>query len=187
MQQRGFMKDNKLTSREIWKLRNYHFLHSDTSWIDGLINSDLKYDNRLSSYFSQLKDYDVIEIGPGKRPLNKIFRCKSYRGVQSWYPEDEKLGYIIDDGLSFLRKQPESSSVVVSFGVWDEDILGVSNECRKGLATRYIKELSEEAMRVMRPFAIIYGISAGKYLGEPHIPIKGILDDEPPWGGIYLK
>ncbi|MEK6886264.1 MAG: hypothetical protein AABW88_00345 [Nanoarchaeota archaeon] len=109
----------------------------------------------LLPFFNELKEHEVLEIGPGNNPINKHFPCKKYSAALGYYPHD---------GLSLLRKKPSASAVVVSFGVIDDSILG-----KKEINKRYIDELVKEIRRVMNPFSIIFGTDAEKYLGKPDV------------------
>ncbi|MFC1697392.1 hypothetical protein ACFL1H_03605 [Nanoarchaeota archaeon] len=140
----------------------------------------------LLSYFEQLINHKVIEIGPGGHPVNKFYPCKEYEGVQPhecYVPNIGGEDYILNDGLSFLREQPDSSAVVISLGVLDTLVLNFNAEYQN-LNYKYIEEFAEEIKRVMNPFAIISSADAGRFMGLPDI---ARFDDQKYVGGIYFK
>ena len=132
---------------------------------------------RFLPYFDLLSSHRVIEIGPGVHPVNEYYLCGEYIDAAPPYP---------NDGLSVLRRQPDASAVVVSFGVIDGTILAASFETmspeKTRLLERYITELAEEIKRVMNPFAIVVGLDAERYLGKPHV----YCSDGSPHGGVYI-
>ncbi|MBI2137678.1 hypothetical protein HYU12_04120 [Candidatus Woesearchaeota archaeon] len=70
----------------------------------------------FAPFFYQLQHHPVVEIGPGEHPITEFFPCKEYTSAENYYP---------GDGLSVLRKMPDKSAVVFSFGVIDDGVLGV--------------------------------------------------------------
>lgn len=134
----------------------------------------------VMAYLKKLPDYKVIEIGPGKKPVIKDWPCKEYIGVQP-FPFEIDTGidnatFVQEDGLTFLRKQEDSSAVVISFGVLDDAVLGFF---RLPLQEQYKQELAGEIRRVSYPFAIVIGAFVDIYLGKANIP------SAPYFGGIY--
>jgi len=159
----------KLTKNEISEV-SLEWMHmSDTSYLESFFNS--RY---LIPYFEELKNHEVIEIGPGDNPINKHFPCKEY---------SEAHGYPPHDGLSVLREKKDASVVVVSFGVIDDCIL-MPKHRNSELLLKYVEELVNEIKRVTNPFSIIVGNSAQKYMGNPDIPTSS---DWLKSGGVYLR
>jgi hypothetical protein len=156
-------------SDEVIMYLQFDWLKDKTSYLDAALRCD-----NLLPYFQRLKEYDVLEIGPGDNPLCKHFECKSYESAEGYYPYD---------GLSMLRKQ-DHSVVVVSFGVIDSDILQTECESRKkNLFEQYAVEMADEIRMVSSPFAMIFGNSAEKYFGAPDVVA---VDNFQIYGGIYL-
>lgn len=173
----------QLSSLEIESLRQH--------WMPGNISyysTTKSLQNIAEDYFNKLRNHRVIEIGPGGHPINLDWPCKEYIGVQPhkcYVPEIGGENYILEDGLSFLRKQPDSSAIVVSFGVLDEDVLrycSLFNSQATMLSEKYIKEIASEIKRVSSPYAIIVANAARDYLGEPNL-IKNPSFIIP--GGVY--
>lgn len=169
----------KLNQIEIEALR--------TSWMGGTTSlfSGFKGESEIYSYLNELRNHRVIEIGPGGNPVNLSFNCKEYMGVQPhkcFVPNIGGENYIIEDGLTFLRKKPSSSAVIVSFAVIDEDVLGYGNAWSlNDNQIQYIKELADEIKRVSSPYAIVLGSDAEKYLGKANL----IDIDFTRMGGVY--
>ena len=137
----------------------------------------------LREHTQKLRDYRVIEIGPGRVPITDYWACKEYIGVEPNIPLAEMDNYVEEDGLTFLKKQKDSSAVIVSIGVLDEDVLCPFFSIRGGdtsLHQKYIGELIEEIKRVSYPFSILIGSDVVKYFGDPEI-FGGDFHD----GGIY--
>ncbi len=134
---------------------------------------ELVHDSKeLAPYFAELNKHRVIEIGPGRNPITNHFRCGDYSYAESDWPRD---------GLSVLRKRGDRSAIVVSFGVIDDCVLlDTLTPAREQLTSRYIHELVQEITRVTNPFAIIFGLDAQKYMGEPDLNLVGR-------GGVYLQ
>lgn len=93
--------------------------------------------------------------------------------------------------MSVLKQQQDASAVIVSFGVLDDEILGIITEGVMRLfgrgsdvCSRYAKELAHEIKRVMNPFGLIVGTSAAKYMGEPDVPA---IRSDPRYGGVYFR
>jgi len=124
----------------------------------------------MAKYFDELKSHAVVEIGPGNNQVTEYVACKEYTAAKGSFP---------NDGLSVLRKMPDNSAVVVSFGVFDDSTL---NPFEKGINLRYAEELAEEVKRVMMPFSIIIGSEAKKYLGKPDI-----FYEWDRFGGVYFR
>jgi len=130
-------------------------------------------------YFSELEDHDVIEIGPGQNPVCRFFRCKSYKGVQPFVSRGELGGdYLLTDGLSYLKTEPDNSAVVCMVGL-DDFVLG---NFGSNLHQAYVFQLAREIRRVSHPFAIVLGGDAKTWLGTADIGLE--LSDR--WGGVYL-
>lgn len=184
-------KEEPLTSEEIETLRG------EESWMPGNITFlngylDSRKDGELKPFLEYVRDHHVIEIGPGGHPLNKFVKCGSYIGVQPFEYHVPGIGaenYVIEDGLTYLRNLPDNSAVVVSFGVMDEDVLNytpTSEASRKGLPSRYMKELAQEIRRVSTPFAIVVGSSVSHYMGEPDYAKSDWAGREGGFGGVYM-
>jgi len=171
------MTGENLTDEQIAGLKS-EFLNNISSFITGCIESP-----NLMPYFEKLVEYRVIDIGPGEEPINDYFKCKEFAGVQPFesFSEEYSGKYIIDDGLSHLRKQDDNSAVVVSFGVIDDCILnlGWGNK----LSDQYALELSENIARVSSPFAILIGSSVNKFFGKPDVEPRRGLGER--YGGLY--
>lgn len=165
------MTEDKLTEEELFEVQFLWKRMSSVSYLEIVLE-----DNKLSHYFSDLKNHRVVEIGPGNNSITKHYKCKEYIVADGHYP---------NDGLSILKKEKDNSAVVISFGVIDDDILKDKlTRAREGLSTRYINELVKEIRRVMNPFGIIIGNNAEKYLGEPDV--SAILSCSK-IGGVYLS
>jgi len=163
------MERDRLTKGEILAASE-HWLEDDESYLDQMPLSD-----EIQAYFERLREHDVLEIGPGQNPVNERYACGSYESASGSYP---------DDGLSVLKEKADDSRVVVSFGVFCDDVLISDFRSEsKDLAQRYAEELGEEVERVASPFAIIYGTDVAKYLGEPDIPV---LPSSPEAGGVFV-
>ena len=164
----------KLTDKEIWEVQFLWFPMSHTPQITHFVQRMERLDP-FTPFFSQLKNHPVVEIGPGEHPITEFFQCKEYTAAEGYYP---------NDGLSVLRKMPDKSAVVFSFGVIDDDVLGASSSYtppkQKQICTRYINELVDEIRRVAYPFAFIHGADTQKYMGQPDVT------HYPKDGGVYL-
>jgi len=154
----------KLTGDNIQRLKKRWVLYDHLSVVESFRNR-----KELRHWFNELKNHKVIEIGPGYHPVNELYKCKEYCGV-GW----GDVSYIKNDGLSFLRIQPDSSAVIVSFGVLEDAVLRSEG---------YANQLSEEIERVSSPFSIICAFDAMKYMGIPNIKAHSCASS---WGGIYL-
>lgn len=158
---------NKLSPLEIKALEN-NWMGGNSPCAEGFIKNLI-----LKPYLEKLREYDVIEIGPGGDPINLHYQCKSYTGVQPhecYVPEIGWERYILEDGLSYLRKQANSSAVIISFGVMDVDVLKYGDIFGKNQNNeKYMRELSEEIKRVSSPFAIVVAGDATKYMGKAEI------------------
>jgi len=165
------MSMNKLTEEELFGVQFLWRHMSNISYLEDAMDFTM-----LQPYFSALKDYRVVEIGPGDNPVTKHYNCKEYVAAEGYYP---------NDGLSVLKKEGDASGVVVSFGVIDNDVLiDKSNGVRENLTVRYINELVGEIRRVINPFGIIIGGNVSKYMGEPDIPA---IDSDTELGGVYFS
>ena len=160
----------KLTETEIQQAqlgwRHYHMLSSL-----GFFLQIEGFEKRFP-FFNELRNHNVIEIGPGKNPVNSHFQCGSYCAADGEYP---------NDGLSFLRRKKSESAVVVSFGVIDDVILMLDHK-DETIGLRYVNDLITEIKRVSKPFSLIAGADVQKYMGMPDVPI---LDNCTEYGGIY--
>lgn len=158
---------NKLSSLEIKALEN-NWMGGNCPCANGMIENIF-----LKPYFEKLREYDVIEIGPGGNPINLHYQCKNYTGVQPHECDVPEIGgerFILEDGLSYLRKQANSSAIIISFGVMDVDVLKYGDIFGKNQNNeKYMKELSEEIKRVSNPFAIVVAADATKYMGKAEI------------------
>ncbi len=157
----------KLTNQEIFELQFCWGYIEDASYL----NMALKIET-LYPFFLDLKNYKVLEIGPGCNPINKYYSCKEYITAYGNYP---------NDGLSILKKQDDKSLVIVSFGVIDDCIL---SSHKNKLTKQYIEELVIEIKRVMNPFSIIIGLDSEKYIGNADINLSNELNN---LGGVYLE
>lgn len=131
-----------------------------------MIFSILKY-WKLSLYINQLKDYNVIELGPGSYPIVKYCECKSYEWVDI---SSTKTPYNIKniDALTYLRNCEDKSAVIVSMSMFSEDVIIYST-----FSDHYMKELAYHIKRVSYPFAIVvWFVGTDKYLWEPTIPYR---------------
>ncbi|MEK6886366.1 MAG: hypothetical protein AABW88_00890 [Nanoarchaeota archaeon] len=163
---------NPLTENEILTAKRNWNHFSDVSYLSTAMEC-----RELLPFFNDLRNHKVIEIGPGNNPVNKHFPCGEYSAAHGHHPQDE---------LSVLRKEKDSSAVVVSFGVMDDNILSGEREVNKN----YIEELVGEIRRVMNPFSIIFGSEAEKYLGKANVPAMPDCLESSPWpkyGGIYCR
>ncbi len=134
----------------------------------------------LQPYFKALKNYRVIEIGPGGNPIINHYQCGEYIPANPGDPRIEKLS----DGLSVLREEHNLGGIVVSFGVLDSSILAnVSYEEGKNLALSYTSELVDEIQRVISPFGILVGLGTENLFGKPKISMPNFEG----WGGVYFS
>ena len=174
--------EDKLSELEIAALAK------NEAWMNGNITY-FGYANReeFKPFVEQLKDHKVIEIGPGGHPINKFYECGDYQGVQPfkcYVPDIGGEDYVIEDGLTFLRKQADSSAIVVSIGAIDDDVLGGNNPFLLPiLSQRYAKELTSEVMRVASPFAMLLSNDILRYAGKPDVS-EQLFGNK---GGVYLK
>lgn len=165
------MNTRNLTNEEIFEVQFCWKHMEDTSYLETALES-----SNLEPYLSALKDHPIIEIGPGNNPVNEHYPCKEYAAAYGRYP---------NDGLSILRKEEDSSAIVVSFGVMDYCVLkgkgfGLKNS---DLSSRYIEELVGEIKRVINPFGIIIGLNAKEYMGVPDVLAFTHWDKV---GGVYF-
>jgi len=160
---------HRLTEDDILYLQ-HKWLLSDTSYL----NTALKC-RSLHPFFKKLKDYEVLEIGSGDNPVTNHHPCKSYESASGYYPYD---------GLTVLKSKPDSSLVVVSFGVVESDVLVGSFETKESKSVRYARELAHEIKRVSAPFSIIFGNCVDTYVGKPDI---FAIRDSPDFGGVYFN
>jgi hypothetical protein len=177
--------EEKLNPEEIENISNF-WMPGNISFINSYIRR-AKVDQRTMVLLDELTKHPVIEIGPGGNPLNTFLECKSYVGVQPFECHVPNVGenYVIMDGLSYLRKQKDKSAIVVSFGVFDTDVLHFPDHKKMGIydkdkINQYISELIEEVKRVSFPFAIIISADAEHFFGEPEIKTPNTEK-----GGIY--
>lgn len=167
--------EDSLTQEEIDELVLNSFNNFTDSYLDDILSDmESSEDRKYEPYFERLKDYDVLEIGPWTNPVNDHFECGSYEAATR---------SLRKDGLTVLRDKPENSHVVLSFGVMDDNILSPHQWSKSENSKKYIRELAEQIKRVSNPYAIIYGLHARKYLGEPDIPIP---ECNPKKGGVFL-
>jgi len=152
-----------LTKEEIDRVRlKWHHM-SHISVLGHVL--DLEF---LHPYFEALRNHDVFEIGPGYNPVTSHYPCRTYQAADVKHD---------NDGLSVLRTKSDSSLVVVSFGVFDDDVLGGRHD---EMCERYGQALGREIKRVMSPFAIIIGRDARKYIGKADVRFVGL-------GGVYFR
>jgi len=160
----------------------------ESSWMPGNESYSSTYienihrREKLTPFFEIMSQERVVEIGPGANPVSNYVSCGEYEGVSPHKCHVEGVGerYKLQDGLSYLREKLDRSSIVVSFGVMDEDVLiyGFKNF---ELSRRYIGELSREIKRVSWPFAIVVGADAKTYMGEADFVRARFTE-----GGVYV-
>lgn len=125
--------------------------------------------SNMQEWFNTLRNFDVIEIWPWWNPIIKFFPCKSYQWVQPFecsVNNPECKWYVIEDWLTFLRKQKDKSAWIVSIWVIDEDVLNCmgTKEWKQ-----YIQEICNEIKRVAYPFAIIIWANVDQYMWKANI------------------
>ena len=139
----------KLTNEEIEIVTN-SFIVNQKIYFDDDMSEEIIETFKRYKILNKIKDSLVIEIGCGNSPFCKKVECGSYIGIDLLISEkvvSKKERYIKNDALSFLKNQKNNSAIIVSFGVFNKEIMRgliYKNRSLIQLRERYIQELVDK-------------------------------------------